>query len=75
MTSEFNPYIQPGKHFRPQQKQYVKHVAHKGTWNLMYGDILLSYNLFYGECVKAKKEWNRHKDYRDIERFRIVPCL
>lgn len=68
-----NPYIRPGKHYRPQQ--FVKAPPHKGKWNLMYGGVCLLYNVFYGACVSAKKEWNRHKNYRDIQRFSIVPCL
>jgi hypothetical protein len=71
---EYNPYLQPGKHFRPQN-QNSRPVPHKGNWSLYYGKTLLVYNSFYGTCVKGRKEWNRHKYYRDLQMFKIIPCV
>lgn len=70
---QMNPYQQPGKHYRPQQ--FIKTPPHKGKWSLMYGGVCLLYNSFYGSCVKARKECNRHKYYRNIEMFSIIPYV
>ncbi len=71
---EPNPYLQPGKHFVPR-KAGGRVVGHKGMWNLVYNGVVITHCAYYGKCVKDRKDFARHRDYKNFSLFRIVPCL
>lgn len=66
--SELKYLMKSGKAPEPVKEK------HTGNWNVVYGNMVLEYNLTYGQCVQKTKDYKMMgARYPNKDKFSIKP--